>query len=62
LRLDAEAALQVSALHRSDAENMTRNRQRADAADDPFRQDKPMDAPRRDLWIRHRRPGERRDP
>jgi transposase-like protein len=47
LRCDAEAALQISTLHRSDAENGTHNRQRPDAADDPFRQDKPMTIYRR---------------
>src|SRR4051812_38274480 len=37
LRCGAEAALQVSTLHRSDAENINRNRPGPDAADDPFR-------------------------
>jgi hypothetical protein len=41
LRFGAEATLPVTCLLRSDAENMNRNRQRPDAADDPFRQDKP---------------------
>jgi hypothetical protein len=47
LRCDAEAALQISTLHRSDAENMTRNRQTPDAADDPFRRGQAMTIYRR---------------